>query len=171
MGGNITLSDDLSTNTSFDNAVLYGVRGGWFRGRFGVEGSFIRSPTGLKGQALGGLLEAETPTTYIEGNAVLLFLTGKVSPFVTRGAGLYRIKFEVNDFFRLADIDKLGYNFGGGVKANFDPVTIRFDIRDHVTSLRTEDFGIWGEIAESAGVDLNQTLHNVELSMSVGIRF
>ena len=84
---------------------------------------------------------------------------------------LHRIKFEVNDFFRLADIDKLGYNFGGGVKANFDPVTIRFDIRDHVTSLRTEDFGIWGEIAESAGVDLNQTLHNVELSMSVGIRF
>ena len=59
VGGNITLSDDLSTNTSFDNAALYGVRGGWFGGRFGVEGSFIRSPTGLKGQAFGGLLEAE----------------------------------------------------------------------------------------------------------------
>ena len=36
------------------------------------------------------------------------------------------------------------------MKANLDRVTIRFDIRDHVTSLRTEDFGIWGEIAESA---------------------
>jgi hypothetical protein len=171
VGGNITLSDDLSTDTSFDNAVLYGVRGGWFGNRFGVEGSFTRSPTGLKGQAFDGLLEAETPTTYIEGNVVLLFLTGNVSPFVTGGAGLHRIKFEVNDILGLADIDKLGYNFGGGVKANFDAVTIRFDIRDHLTTLRTEDFGILGEIAESTGVDLNQNLHNVELSVSVGVRF
>jgi hypothetical protein len=71
----------------------------------------------------------------------------------------------------LADIDKLGFNFGGGVKANFDAVTIRFDIRDHLTTLRTEDFGLWGEIAEAAGVDLNQNLHNIELSVSIGVRF
>lgn len=171
VGGNVTLSDDLSTETSFDNALLYGVRGGWFGSRIGVEGSFTRSQTGLTAQAFGGLLEAETPTSYIEGNVVLLFLTGKVSPFVTGGAGIHRIKFEVNNLIGLADIDKLGYNFGGGVKTNFDRVTIRFDIRDHLTPLRAEDFGFLGKIAEIAGVDLNQNLHNVELSVSVGIRF
>jgi hypothetical protein len=171
LGGSLTLGTDLSTETSFDNAILYGVRGGWYGGRFGIEGSLTRSPTGLKGQAFGGLLEGETPTTYVEGNFLLLFLTGNVSPFVTGGAGFHRIQVQLNDLFSLTDIDKFGYSFGGGVKANFDQVTIRFDVRDHLTRLRSEDFGILAAIAESAGLDLSQNLHNVELSFGLGVRF
>jgi hypothetical protein len=171
LGGTLKVNTDLSTETSFDNAVLYGFRGGWVSGRFGVEGSFVRSSTGIKAEAFEGLLNVETPTTYIEGNVLLIFLKGNVSPFLTGGAGLHRIKFEFANIIETPNIDKLGYNFGGGVKANINRITIRFDIRDHLTPLKAEDFGILGPIAEIFGLDLDQNLHNLEVSFGVGVRF
>jgi hypothetical protein len=171
LGGSLIVNTDLSTQTSFDDAVLYGFRGGWVSGRFGVEGSFVRSSTGIKAEAFEGLLNVETPTTYIEGNVLLIFLKGNVSPFLTGGAGLHRIKFEFSDIIGTPNIDKLGYNFGGGVKANINRVTIRFDVRDHLTPLKAEDFGILGPIAEIFGLDLDQNLHNLEVSFGIGVRF
>ena len=50
-------------------------------------------------------------------------------------------------------------------------MSIRFDVRDHVTPLKAEDFGQLGLIAEILGLDLDQTLHNLELSFGIGIRF
>ena len=171
LGGSFKVATDLSTETSFDNAVLYGFRGGWVGGHIGVEGSYVRSSTGLRGEAFEGLLNVETPTSYIEGNVLLLFLKGNVSPFLTGGVGLHRIKFEFNNILGSPDIDKLGYNFGGGVKANINRVTIRFDVRDHLTPLRAGDFGVLGSIAEIFGLDLDQNLHNLEVSFGVGVRF
>jgi hypothetical protein len=171
LGGSLKVSTDLSTETSFNNAVLYGFRGGWVGGRLGVEGSYIRSSTGIRGEAFEGLLNLETPTTYIEGNVLLLFLKGNVSPFLTGGAGLHRIKFEFNNILGSPNIDKLGYNFGGGVKANIKRVTVRFDIRDHLTPFKAEDFGVLGPIAEIFGLDLDQDLHNLEVSFGIGVRF
>jgi hypothetical protein len=171
LGGTLKVNTDLSTETSFDNTVLYGFRGGYVRGRFGVEGSFVRSSTGIKAEAFEGLLNVETPTTYVEGNVLLIFLKGNVSPFLTGGAGLHRIKFEFANIIETPNIDKLGYNFGGGVKANINRVTIRFDIRDHLTPFKAEDFGVLGPIAEIFGLDLDQNLHNLEVSFGVGVRF
>ena len=171
LGGKLKVDTDFSTETSFDNAVLYGFRGGWVSGRLGVEGSFVRSSTGIKAEAFEGLLNVETPTTYIEGNVLLIFLKGNVSPFITGGAGLHRIKFDFANIIETPNIDKLGFNFGGGVKANFNRVTIRFDIRDHLTPLKAEDFGILGPIAEIFGLDLDQNLHNLEVSFGIGVRF
>lgn len=171
LGGSLKVRTDLSTETSFDNALLYGVRGGWVRGHIGVEGSYVRSSTGLRGEAFEGLLNVETPTSYIEGNVLLLFLKGNVSPFLTGGVGLHRIRFEFNNILGSPNIDKLGYNFGGGVKANFSWVTIRFDVRDHLTPLGADDFGELGSIVEIFGLDLDQNLHNLEVSFGVGVRF
>ena len=171
LGGSFKVATDLSTETSFDNAVLYGFRGGWVGGHIGVEGSYVRSSTGLRGEAFEGLLNVETPTSYIEGNVLLLFLKGNVSPFVTGGVGLHRIRFEFNNILGSPNIDKLGYNFGGGVKANINRVTIRFDIRDHLTPLKADDFGLLGGIAQIFGLDLDQNLHNLEVSFGVGVRF
>jgi hypothetical protein len=44
-------------------------------------------------------------------------------------------------------------------------------VRDHITPLRADDFGALGIIGEIFDVDLDQTLHNLELALSVGVRF
>jgi hypothetical protein len=171
LGGNLDVRDDLTVDTGLNNAILYGFRGGWYGGRAGLEGSYVISPSGLRGEALGGLVDVDTRVNYLEGNALIFFLGGNVSPFVTGGAGLHRIRFNIVDLLETPAINKFGFNFGGGVKANFDRISIRFDIRDHVTSFKAGDFGQLGAIAEILGIDLDQTLHNLELGFGIGIRF
>jgi hypothetical protein len=171
VGGNLDVGNDLTVDTGFNNAVLYGFRGGWYGERLGVEGGFVSSPSGLRGEALGGLVDVDTRVDFFEGNALLFFLRGNVSPFVTGGAGLHRLRFSIVDLLNTPTIKKFGYNFGGGVKANINRISIRFDVRDHVTPLKADDFGSLGLIADILGLDLDQTLHNLELSLGVGIRF
>jgi hypothetical protein len=171
LGGNLEVREDLSVDTSLKNAVLYGFRGGWYGERLGVEGSYVSSPSGLRGEALEGLVDIDTRVSYFEGNALLFILPGDVSPFVTGGAGLSRLRFKILDLVETPIISKFGFNFGGGVKGNFDRISIRFDVRDHVTSLKAEDFGALGPIAGILGLDLDQTLHNLELSFGIGVRF
>jgi hypothetical protein len=64
-----------------------------------------------------------------------------------------------------------GYNFGAGVKINASRVTFRLDIRDHVTGLTLDDLNLSliGQILGISGSQLR--VHNVELSVGVGIRF
>ncbi len=171
LGGKIEVREDLSTETRLNNAILYGLRGGWYGGRLGVEGGYVSSPSGFRGEALGGLVDIDTRINYLEGNALLFFLRGDVSPFVTGGAGLHRLRFSILDLVDTPTLSKFGYNFGGGVKANINRVSIRFDVRDHVTPLKAEDFGSLGVIADILGLDLDQTLHNLELSFGIGFRF
>jgi hypothetical protein len=137
----------------------------------GVEGGYLSSPSGLRGEALGGLVDVDTRVNYLEANALLFILRRNVSPFVTGGAGLHRLRFSIIDLVNTPTIKKFGYNFGGGVKADINRVSIRFDVRDHVTPLNADDFGTLGVIAEILGLDLDQTLHNLELSFGIGIRF
>jgi hypothetical protein len=171
LGGNLDVRNDLTVDTGLNNAVLYGFRGGWYGGRVGVEGSYIRSPSGLRGEALGGLVDVDTRVNYLEGNALLFIVRGNVSPFVTGGAGLHSLRFNVVDLLETPAINKFGFNFGGGVKANFDRVSIRFDVRDHVTNFKAEDFGQLGLVAEILGLELDQTLHNLEVGVGFGVRF
>jgi len=57
------------------------------------------------------------------------------------------------------------------VKGNIGRVTIRADVRDHLTKFQETDFGIAGAIAEFLGIQFEETVHNVEVSFGVGVRF
>jgi len=62
----------------------------------------------------------------------------------------------------------MGYNFGGGLKINIKAITLRGEVRDHVTSFEQGDFRIGDIISAVTGGD---TLHNIEISGGIGVRF
>ncbi|MGH9321706.1 MAG: outer membrane protein [Vicinamibacteria bacterium] len=167
------LSDDLDfedVQTAIKNSPLFGIRLGSYGFPFGIEGSIIYSPSGLTGDALGDLIEANTNILYTEANVLLIILPGPVSPFVTGGIGLHYLSFNVSDLVSF-NRAKLGYNFGGGLKVNASRISLRVDVRDHVTTFGLDDLGL-GIIGNLIGLGAaDARLHNVELSFGVGIRF
>ena len=176
LGGDINALEQGDVVSSFQNGAIYGGRAGWFGYPFAVEGSFGYSPSGLSAVVEDELLEVDTRVMYLDANALLIILPYAVSPFVTGGAGLQSFNFhgEVRPLgtdVNLATVNKFGFNFGGGVKGNIGRVTIRADIRDHLTKFQETDFGIAGEVAEFLGIQFEETVHNVEVSFGVGIRF
>jgi opacity protein-like surface antigen len=101
---------------------------------------------------------------------LIILLPGPVSPFVTAGLGLHYLNFNVAD---LASFDRsnLGYNIGGGLKVNSSRISLRVDLRDHVTTFGVGDLGL-GIIGELIGLSNTESrLHNVELAFGLGIRF
>jgi opacity protein-like surface antigen len=175
-----TISGDISVlNDNFDvgdvqtavkNSPLFGLRLGTYGFPFGIEGSFIYSPSGLTGGAFEDLVEANASILYTEANVLVLILPGPVSPFVTGGVGLHYLNFNIADLVSF-DRSKFGYNFGGGIKFNASRVSLRVDVRDHVTTFGFDDLGI-GIIGDLIGLSNTETrLHNVELSFGLGIRF
>lgn len=176
LGGDINALQQGDVITSFQNGAIYGGRAGWFGYPFAVEGSFGYSPSGLSVVVEDALLEVDTRVMYLDANALLIILPYAVSPFVTGEAGLQSFDFRgdvqpIGVGVNLATVNKFGFNFGGGVKGNFGRVTIRADIRDHLTKFQESDFGIVGAIAELLGIQFEETVHNVEVSFGVGIRF
>ena len=169
-------ADDVSLTTNFKNAPLYGARLGWFGYPLGIEGSLVYSPSGLSGDLQQGLLSIDTRVIYLEANVVLVILPGPVSPYVTGGLGLHSFDFKANvaqidQIFSLGEVNKLGYNFGGGLKFNLSRISIRAEVRDHITNLKVDDFLFDPAIGELLGIQADQSLHNIEISGSVGIRF
>ena len=176
LGGDINSLVQGDVIASFQNGVIYGGRAGWFGYPFAVEGSFGYSPSGLSAVVEDDLLEVDTRVMYVDANALLIVLPYAFSPFVTGGAGLQSFDFRGNVpalgvDVNLATVNKFGFNFGGGVKGNIGRVTIRADIRDHLTTFQESDFGIVGEVAQLLGIQFEETVHNVEVSFGVGIRF
>jgi len=169
-------ADDISLTTNFKNAPLYGARLGWFGYPLGIEGSLVYSPSGLSGDLQESLLTIDTRVIYMEANLVLVILPGPVSPYVTGGLGLHSFDFKANveqidRTFDLGEVNKLGYNFGGGLKFNLSRISIRAEVRDHITKFTDADFGFDPSIGDALGFAIDQTLHNLEISGSVGIRF
>ncbi len=169
-------ADDISLTANFKNAPLYGARLGWFGYPLGIEGSLVYSPSGLSGSLQDSFLTIDTRVIYLEANVVLVILPGPVSPYVTGGLGLHSFDFkakvaQIDEIFSLGDVNKLGYNFGGGLKFNLSRISIRAEVRDHITSFKLDDFLFDPAIGELLGIHADQTLHNLELSGSVGIRF
>lgn len=163
----------LSITRSFSNAPLYGVRVGYHIPFLIIEGSFVGSPHGLTLDVPDISTTVDTKVYYLEANAVFVPIPGFISPFVTAGIGLDYFDFavQVANFGSLsASFNKVGYNFGAGLKLNFSQLVIRGEIRDHITDIGPEDFGV-GDIADELGIDAQQRLHNVEISFGVGIRF
>ena len=67
-------------------------------------------------------------------------------------------------------MQKAGWNFGGGLKVNIKGLALRGDVRDHITKIGPDDFDL-AEIAQELGINDEPTLHNVEISGSIGVRF
>ena len=174
LGGDLDniLAGNVSVKGAFDNGPLYGVRVGGVGGFFGVEGSFVRSPTGVSVTAPGGRAGLDASVSYLEGNVLFIPIPGPISPFVTAGAGLhsYDIEYEALGVTLQDDFQKFGWNWGGGLKINIKGLTLRADVRDHITKVGPADFGL-EDLAEALGLRDEQTLHNVEISGGVGIRF
>ncbi len=177
LGGDLNALEAGDVVSSFQNGLVYGVRGGWYGHPLAVEGSFAYAPSGLTGDVEDDVFTVDTRVTYLDANLLLIILPTAVSPFVTGGVGLQTFDFQ-GDIAPVALFDvnlvtvrKFGFHFGGGIKANIQRVTLRLDIRDHLTTFTQDDFGLLGEIAEIAGITFEETVHNVEVSFGVGIRF
>ena len=172
IGGNLNvLTDDgVDVVTSIQNSPLYGVRIGSYGFPFGFEGSLIYSPSALVGGAFDGAIETKANLLYTEANALLILLPGPIAPFATFGAGLHYVSFDVADLLSLSN-SKLGWNYGGGIKFNVSRLQLRLDVRDHVTSIGLDDFGL-GDVGNIIGLTETSTrVHNVEFSFGVGVRF
>jgi opacity protein-like surface antigen len=174
ISGNISV---LNENFDFDdvetavkNSPLFGLRLGIYGFPFGFEGSLIYSPSGLTGEAFDDLIEANANILYTEANLLLIILPGPVSPFVTGGVGLHYLSFDIADLVSF-NRSKFGYNFGGGLNVNASRLSFRVDLRDHVTTFGLDDLGL-GIIGDLIGLSETEArIHNVELSVGVGIRF
>lgn len=160
----------VSIKGTFDNGALYGVRIGFVGGLFGVEGSFVYSPTGVSLSTPVLPVNLNAKVYYWEGNFLFIPIPGPISPFLTAGAGLHMYNFDLNvgNVGSIgADFDKFGYNFGAGLKINISRVVIRGEVRDHLTKFERGDFGL-----SDIGIDIeDQWLHNIEISAGIGFRF
>jgi len=174
LGGDLNnlLQGTSSLKSTFDNGALYGFRAGWMGGFIGLEGSFVVSPTGVKISANNVPAELDAKVYYGEGNILFFLLPGPVKPFLSVGAGWHSYDFDVGSGTISGDakVEKVGWNFGGGLKINIKGLTLRGDVRDHLTKLGPDDFDL-ADIAHEIGIDDEATLHNVEISGSIGIRF
>jgi opacity protein-like surface antigen len=175
LGGDLNnlIEGTSSLKSTFDNGPLYGARLGWIGGWIGAEGSFVTSPTGVKLEVPGSNLDLDAKVYYAEFNALLIPIPGPISPFFTIGAGWHSYDFDVSviDVAESdAKIQKFGWNWGGGLKINIKALTLRGEVRDHVTKVGPVDFKS-GDIAEKVGVTNEVNLHNVEISGGIGIRF
>jgi opacity protein-like surface antigen len=177
VGGDLNnvIEGDFSVKGTFDNAPLYGGRLGWVGGFIGVEGSFVDSPTGLRVAIPGFPVSLDARVYYLEANFLLIPIPGPISPFFTAGIGLHSYKFEVNTGSvaisgENTDVNKFGYNFGGGLKINIGHITFRGEVLDHVTPIGPGDFSI-EDIIPGTAIDTNVRLHNVEISAGIGVRF
>lgn len=164
VGGDIEADVDQVTS-GFDNSPLYGGRAGIYGYPWGIEGSVVVSPSGLASSAVA-VPSIDTQVTYAEVNVLLIPIPGPVSIFGTGGIGLHRFDF---DEAGLGAENRLGFNFGGGVKAALGPVALRADVRDHLTNFDPEDLS--PSLAALLGLTDGHRLHNWEVSAGVGFRF
>lgn len=174
---NALLDEDLGATleSSFDNAPLYGGRVGWIGYPLGIEGSFLYSPSGLTAALEEGVVGVDVKVYYLEANALLIIIPGPVSPYVTGGIGLHGFDFVagsniIGGVLDLPDVNKLGYNFGGGLRVHISRVVIRGEVRDHLTRFTESDL-IDPEVAEALGISFSETTHNFEISANIGISF
>ncbi len=147
-------------------SLLMAGRFGSYEGRVGFEGSVTYSAKALRLGLFDGALTFEARAVFAELNVLVNLLQGSFQPFVTAGVGAH--------VYQLTDINgdpavKFGYNLGAGLRYVSGAFVFRGDVRDHVTSLDLSDFGFG---LENVIVDgRSATVHNIELSVGVGVIF
>jgi opacity protein-like surface antigen len=173
LGGDLNnvLAGNINVKGAFDNGPIYGARLGWAAGLIGVEGSFLYSPSGVAVTFPNQSLSLNGDVSFLEGNFLFIPIPGPFSPFVTAGAGMHSYKLDLDVpslSLQVADVQKLGFNFGGGIKIKIKSLILRGEVRDHMTSISPGDLDL-----ENIAPDLfdEQWLHNVEISAGIGIRF
>jgi len=165
---NVLTDPNLDLAAAFQNRPIYGIRVGKYGFPFGLEGSLTFNPSSVVGAAF--TQELAVNLLYAEANVLFIVLPGPISPFVTGGIGLHYVDINLADFLSLSNA-KFGWNFGGGIKFNISRLVLRFDVRDHVTTFGLDDFGL-GTIGNLIGLTNPEArVHNVEASVSIGIRF
>ena len=172
IGGDLRLLTDggnFDLSKSIKNSPLFGARVGSYGFPIGFEGSLTYSPSAIIG-GINDQVDIKTNILYVEANALVIILPGPIAPFVTGGIGVHYLNFNLADLATTSST-KFGWNLGGGLKMNVSRVALRVDIRDHITTIGLNDFGlgIIGDIIGLASSDAR--VHNVELSFGVGIRF
>ncbi len=147
----------------FKNAPLFGGRIGVTAFPFAVEGSIIYSPSAIN---LSGGSSFDAKLIYAEAEVQLLLFPGPVQPYIGGGLGFHHIRLQTGN---TPSETVLGYVFGGGIKMAFGTVGARVDLKDHITPLKVADLD--PEFRQALFLVRDTTLHNVELSGGITIRF
>jgi len=147
----------------FKNAPLFGGRIGVTAFPFAVEGSIIYSPSAIN---LSGGSSFDAKLIYAEAEVQLVLFPGPVQPYIGGGLGFNHIRLQTGD---TPSDTVLGYVFGGGIKMAFGTVGARVDLKDHITPLKVDDLD--PEFRQALFLVQDTTLHNVELSGGITIRF
>jgi len=148
------------------SSLLMAGRFGSYQGRVGFEGSITYSAKALRLGIFDGALSFDARAVFGEFNVLVNLMQGSFQPFVTAGLGAH--------VYELTDISgdpavKFGYNFGAGLRYVSGKFVFRGDVRDHVTSLNISYFGLGLE--DVIAGDGSATVHNVELSVGIGVIF
>jgi hypothetical protein len=110
-----------------NSAPVYGASGGWMGGRIGVEGEVADAPDFFEPN---GFLTYRRVTT-VMGNALYRFWTGGAAQvYAAGGAGLIRPHLAEAGDLAVLEVNKFGFNVGGGVIGQFSEHTgVRGDVR------------------------------------------
>ncbi len=154
-------TDELTAR--FKNAPFFAGRAAWSAFPFALEGSIAYSPSAVTIPAIGSL---DANLLYAEAEIQILILPGPIAPFVGGGIGIHSLQFRALDVDRVTTV---GYTFGGGLKAAFGSLGLRVDLRDHITPLKIADLD--PAFVQAVGLSGDTTIHNVELSGGLTIRF
>ena len=118
------------------SAPVYGAAGGWMGGRIGFEGEVADAPDFFEED---GFLTHRRVTT-VMGNAMYRFWTGGgAQAYAAGGAGLVRPHLAEAGDLRVLDVNKFGFNVGGGILGHVSQHTgVRGDVR-YVRTAGTSD--------------------------------
>jgi hypothetical protein len=147
----------------FKNAPLFGGRVGVSAFPFAVEGSVVYSPSAVN---LTGGSSFDAKLIYAEADLQIVIFPGPVQPYVGGGIGLHHIRLQTGTN---PNETVLGYVLGGGLKLAFGSLGARIDLKDHITPLKVDS--VSPEFREALFLVTDQTLHNIELSGGITIRF
>ena len=147
-------------------SLLVAGRFGSYEGRVGFEGSITYSAKALRLSLFDGALTSDARAIFGEFNVLVNILQGSFQPFVTAGLGAH--VYELTDI-KADSVVKFGYNFGAGLRYVSGKFVFRGDVRDHVSSLDISDFGLGLE--DVIAGDGSGTVHNIELSLGIGVIF
>lgn len=147
----------------FENAPIFGGRLGWSAFPFALEGSLLYSPSAIHVADVGSF---DARIVYAEAELQVLILPGPVAPFVSGGIGIHSIQPRIGSEPRE---NMVGYVLGGGLKIAIGSLGVRADVRDHITPLDVSKLS--DDFLQIIGIAENTTLHNVELSGGLTIRF
>jgi len=163
-----SLSDVLQIRPSnltegFNNAPIFGGRLGWSAFPFALEGSLLYSPSSI---TIGNVGSLDADLLYAEAEVQILILPGPVAPFVSGGIGIHSIQVKAGPVPRETMV---GYLFGGGLKVAVGSLGLRVDLKDHITPLDVTQLS--PQFLQVVGIAENTSVHNVELSGGITIRF